>query len=148
MAGPTPEFWQTRFARKELPWDRGEANPQLQTWLATHALAPGAQVLVPGCGRGWEVAELAAAGMRVTGIDYAAGAIAACAALLAERGLAATLVEADVLQWQPEAPADAIWEQTCLLRFASGPLGRLCKAIASLAAARGRALRDVHADAR
>ena len=114
MAGPTQEFWQTRFARNELPWDRGAANPQLHAWLATHALEPGARVLVPGCGRGWEVAELAAAGMRVTGIDYAAGAIDACAALLSERGLEAELVRADVLGWQPKLPADAIWEQTCL----------------------------------
>lgn len=114
MAGPTQDFWQTRFMKNELPWDRGAANPQLHAWLSERSLAPGAHVLVPGCGSGWEVVELAAAGMRVTGIDYAPGALAACAALLAGRSLQADLRQADVLNWHPDTPADAIWEQTCL----------------------------------
>jgi methyl halide transferase len=29
-------------------------------------------------------------------------------------GLAATVAEADVLAWQPDAPVDAVYEQTCL----------------------------------
>jgi SAM-dependent methyltransferase len=52
--------------------------------------------------------------MSVTGIDYAPGAIKACAALLEQRGLQAQLEQADVLEWQPKAAVDAIWEQTCL----------------------------------
>ena len=33
---------------------------------------------------------------------------------LAQRGLQADVVQADVLQWSPAAPVDAVYEQTCL----------------------------------
>ena len=114
MAGPSQEFWQDRFATGQMPWDRGQANAQVARWIAAGAVARGSRVIVPGCGQGWEVAALAAAGMDVIGIDYAATALDRCRALLAAHGLTARLVEADVLQWQPEAPVDAIFEQACL----------------------------------
>ena len=114
MAGPTREFWQSKFESRHTPWDRGEASPQLGTWLAAGALGHAARVAVPGCGAGWEVAELAAAGHRVTALDYAAAAVERTRALLAQRRLTAQVVTADVLQWQPAEPLDAVYEQTCL----------------------------------
>lgn len=114
MAGPTREFWKERFATGTIPWDRGEPNPQLAQWLADGTLAPGARVIVPGCGQGWEVAALAAAGMGVTGIDFAVGALALCRQILERKNLSAQLVDADVLHWLPDAPVDAVFEQTCL----------------------------------
>lgn len=114
MTGPTKEFWKERFATGTLPWDRGEPNPQLAQWLADRTLAPGMRVIVPGCGQGWEVAALAAAGIEVTGIDFATGALAMCRQLLERAGARAQLVDADVLHWTPDAPVDAVFEQTCL----------------------------------
>lgn len=114
MSGPTHDFWQTRFATGNIPWDRGTPNPQLLQWLADGTLAAGSHVLVPGCGQGWEVAALAAAGCAVTGLDFAPEALALCRRLLGERRLDAPLVEANVLHWQPAAPVDAVFEQTCL----------------------------------
>ncbi len=114
MAGPDLDFWQSRFETGNTPWDRGQANPQLERWIAAGTIAPGISMIVPGCGQGWEVASLAAHGIAVTGVDYAPGALSACASLLQSAGLAAALVQADVLDWQPAAPADAVYEQTCL----------------------------------
>lgn len=114
MSGPTLEFWQDRFASRSIPWDRGETNPQLLHWLADGTLAPGSHVIVPGCGQGWEVAELAAAGMHVTGIDFATEALALCRQLLERRIASAQLLDANVLHWQPASPVDAVFEQTCL----------------------------------
>lgn len=114
MAGPSVDFWQSRFESGSTPWDRGAPNPQLKQWMDTGAIAAGDRILVPGCGRGWEVAELAAGGARVTGIDYAPGALTACRILLDSRALEAELVEADVLRWEPDAPVDLVYEQTCL----------------------------------
>jgi SAM-dependent methyltransferase len=114
MSGPTREFWQDRFASRTIPWDRGEANPQLLHWLADGTLAPGSSVVVPGCGQGWEVAELAEAGMHVTGIDFATEALALCRQLLERSVASAHLLDANVLHWQPPTPVDAVFEQTCL----------------------------------
>lgn len=113
MAGPTREFWEQRFAAGETPWDRGEANPQLDAWLASGALKP-CRILVPGCGSGYEVAVLAKAGFEVTALDYAPEAIGRTRKQLDAAGLKATVIEADALAWQPGKPFDAIYEQTCL----------------------------------
>jgi methyl halide transferase len=114
MAGPTQDFWKERFASGTTPWNRGAANPHLDQWIADGTLVPGNRVIVPGCGHGWEVATLAKAGMAVTGIDFAPNALAICQQLLAHEGATARLVDADILHWQPDAPVDAVFEQTCL----------------------------------
>ncbi|UCE32394.1 MAG: methyltransferase domain-containing protein [Burkholderiales bacterium] len=113
MAGPNREFWEQRFESRHTPWDRGAASPQLELWLASGVLAP-CRILVPGCGSGYEVEALARAGFEVTGLDYAAAAVNRTRARLEASGLAAQVVQADALQWQPAAPVDAVYEQTCL----------------------------------
>ncbi len=113
MAGPKSQFWQERFEKNEIGWDRGAASPQLIGWIESGALQP-CRIAVPGCGTGWEVAELARRGFDVTGIDYVAGAVERTRARLDAQGLKAEVLQADVLQYQPATPFDAVYEQTCL----------------------------------
>jgi SAM-dependent methyltransferase len=117
VAGPDVDFWQARFESGATPWDRGATSPQLGRWIASGELAP-CRILVPGCGSGYEVAELAAAGFRVTGLDYAPAAVRRTRELLASLpdsvAASAQVVQADALAWSPEAPFDAVYEQTCL----------------------------------
>lgn len=113
MAGPTREFWQQRFENQETGWDRGSPSPQLSAWLENGELQP-CRIVVPGCGSGWEVAELATRGFEVIGIDYTAAAVEKTRALLFGRTLKAEVIQADVLGYQPTMPFDAIYEQTCL----------------------------------
>ncbi len=118
MAGPDRAFWEQKFDAGQTPWDRGAANPQLSAWLQDGTLAPGMRVLVPGCGTGHEVAALARAGFEVTGLDYAQAAIQRTHArvdeLEAAMRMRVALVHADALEWQPDRPFDAVYEQTCL----------------------------------
>lgn len=113
MAGPDRAFWQQRFEQRATPWDRGAVGPQLVDWVRSGALAP-CRIAVPGCGSGHEVAWLAAHGFDVTGIDYAPAAVERTRARLDDAGARATVVQADVLDWTPAAPFDAVYEQTCL----------------------------------
>ncbi len=113
MAGPTTEFWQERFDKKETGWDREGPSPQLMSWLEAGELQP-CRIAVPGCGGGWEVAELARRGFDVVGIDYTPAAVERTRALLLAQGLRAQVLQADVLSYQPDEPFDAIYEQTCL----------------------------------
>ena len=127
MAGPSVDFWQQRFEANDIPWDRGAVSPQLAPWLADGTLAAGQRVAVPGCGSGHEVLALVQAGCQVTAIDYAPAAVARTAQRLRDAGLgdgACALVQADVLQWQPAEPLDAVFEQTCWCAIHPG--GRLC----------------------
>ncbi|MCV2369489.1 TPMT family class I SAM-dependent methyltransferase [Roseateles oligotrophus] len=116
MAGPTQEFWQQRFVSGQIPWDRGEAQPQLKQWLAQGLITPGQSLLVPGCGRGHELLLLAKAGVKVLGLDYAPAAVDLARTQLAAHDASglARVEQANVLTWQAEAALDAIYEQTCL----------------------------------
>jgi methyl halide transferase len=114
MPGPTPAFWQQRFEAGHVPWDRRRPSPQLDAWLGAGVLRAGDSVIVPGCGAGHEVAALASAGCRVTAVDIAPAAIELTRQRLRDAGQAADVRHADVLHWTPDAPCDAVYEQTCL----------------------------------
>lgn len=113
MAGPTKDFWDQRFAAGDTPWDRGASSPQLRTWIGSGLLKP-CRILVPGCGSGYEVVELALAGFEVVGLDYSDRAIARAHQNLKDAGVDAALVQADALTWRPNRPFDAVYEQTAL----------------------------------
>lgn len=137
MAGPSLQFWQSRFIEHATPWDRGAVNPQLDAWLRSGQIRPMAgmaarasgsddprvaRVLVPGCGSGHEVALLAEWGFDVTAVDYAPAAVertrSRLRALLqssrSDRVVRVEVVEADLFAFEPAGAFDAIYEQTCL----------------------------------
>jgi SAM-dependent methyltransferase len=103
--------WEKRYLSGMTGWDQGVSSPALDHWL--ESMSPG-RVLVPGCGHGHEIAVLAAAGHAVTAVDIAPSAVARLEQSLAEEGLEAEVLQADLLHWEPQAPFDAIYEQTCL----------------------------------
>ena len=113
MAGPDRDFWQRRFEQRQTPWDRAAPSPQIAAWVSDGTLRRGLRIAVPGCGSGHDVLALARAGCDVTAIDYASAAIELTQAQLTQHGERARLVQADVLDWQPESPLDAVYEQTC-----------------------------------
>ena len=105
--------WQGRYEKRETGWDRGQVSPALDHWFGNGNSRP-RRVLVPGCGRGYEVVALAARGFDVTAIDIAPAAVAALQGMLEREGVSAQVVETDLLHWQAPAPFDAVYEQTCL----------------------------------
>lgn len=70
----TRDGWQSRYETGATGWDCGQPNPALLRWLEND-LQP-CRVLVPGCGRGYKVVELATRGFDVTALDY--GRIGVC----------------------------------------------------------------------
>lgn len=115
--GPDREFWETRFVAQQTPWERGEVHPQLKRWLddgSLDAASLGGAIAVPGCGSGIDVAALAGAAFDVVAIDFTTAAIERTTQRLQAEGLSAQCVRADVLEWQPDAPLAAVYEQTCL----------------------------------
>ncbi len=86
-------------------------------WVQDVAASIPARMLGPGGGRhaldlcaapGGKTMQLAAAGWKVTAVDISGPRLARLADNLARTGLAAEIVAADVFEWQPAAPADAI----------------------------------------
>lgn len=105
--------WETLYQQGEMGWDRGESSPALSHWLAS-GLHKNQRILIPGCGRGHEVIELASLGFDVTALDMAPTAIEALNHALEAKGLQATVICGDLFHYKPEQAFDAIYEQTCL----------------------------------
>lgn len=61
--------WEACYEARDMRWDKGEAAPPLVDYLAAHPIT--GDVLVPGCGLGYDVRVLAQQRARVTGLDIA-----------------------------------------------------------------------------
>ncbi|KAF8055990.1 rhbg [Scenedesmus sp. PABB004] len=121
-------IWEAGLVPGEL-FDKGESSPQLLAMLRSGELdVRGKRVLVPGCGRGYDVCAFAAAGAAsAVGLDICPAAVAAARAA-APAGLAgappgaagaAQFEVADFFSWEPPGGAfDAGYDLTflCALR--------------------------------
>lgn len=106
--------WEALYQAENTGWDRGDVSPALQIWLDQTVLKEGASILIPGCGRGYEVVALAKLGFDVTAIDLAPSAIEVLNQGLTDAGVSATIVCADIFSYQTEHQFDVVYEQTCL----------------------------------
>lgn len=70
------DLWETRYRIGDTGWDRGESHPSLPAVLNRGWLL--GDILVPGCGRGYDVQTIANLGgpCTATGIDIAPSALA------------------------------------------------------------------------
>ena len=116
--------------------------------LPARLLGPvaGKRVLEIGAAPGGKTAQLAAAGARATAVDRSAPRLARLRENLARLGLDAEIVEADALDWRPQAPADAVLlDVPCtatgtIRRHPDIPHGRKPADVARLAESQGRLL--------
>jgi len=120
-------FWQGVYDAGPMPFDLGQATPALCDWLDGHPLDPG-RALVPGCGRGHDVIELARRGFDALGVDFARSAVRDARALAAKDRTTARFLERDLFSlladpgrqepWEAlpsleERTIDLWWENTC-----------------------------------
>ncbi len=113
MSGTQAIDWEGRYREGSTGWERRGFNPAFLNWRATGELAP-CRILVPGGGRSLEPLALAEAGFDVTVVDAAPSAVAAQRARFERLTVDARIEQADLFTWQPGAPFDAIYDQTCL----------------------------------
>jgi SAM-dependent methyltransferase len=71
----TQTDWEAWYQSGDTPWEKGAAHPALVDFLAENG-PPRGEILVPGCGSGFDARALSAPSNHVTGIDLAPFAIA------------------------------------------------------------------------
>jgi len=105
-----PDFWETRYRDHVTPWDAGRVPARLQQYA--REMKPGARVLIPGCGSGYEAYFLADAGFDVLAIDFSAAAVEVAKANL---GRFADLVRlADFFAFDAGPAYDVMFERAFL----------------------------------
>jgi SAM-dependent methyltransferase len=113
MSGTQAIDWESRYRDGTTGWERPGLNPAFLAWRESGALSP-CRILVPGGGRSVEPVALAEAGFDVTVVDAAASAVAAQRARMERLHVQARVEQADLFAWTPDAPFDAVYDQTCL----------------------------------
>lgn len=125
------EFWHERWREGRTGFHRPEVNPWLVAHLPRLALAAGARVLVPLCGKSLDLGWLADRGLRPVGVEISPLALEALFAARGveapERASAGALerwtgggIEAfcgDFLALDAETlgPCDALWDRAALI---------------------------------
>ncbi|MBZ9612282.1 thiopurine S-methyltransferase [Rheinheimera maricola] len=79
-----PEFWQEKWQKREIAFHQAAANPLLISWFNQLALAPGATVFLPLCGKSLDIHWLLEQGYSVVGAELSEMAVQE---LFAELGL-------------------------------------------------------------
>ena len=81
-----PDFWHSRWRDNAIAFHKSDVNQYLERYVDRLALAEGAEVLVPLCGKSVDMHWLAARGYRVAGVELSGIAIRD---FFAEQGIAA-----------------------------------------------------------
>jgi len=104
--------WDACYQKGEAFWDKGVPAPALKQYLERHAVR--GRALVPGCGRGHEVALAVEHGLDATGLDIAPTGVAEARALyphLAERFVTGSLFDPPA---EMRGAYDVVLEHTCM----------------------------------
>ncbi len=125
---PDPNFdWEALYTAQDTPWDKGVEAPPLADFLA-HERIEG-EVLVPGCGRGYEVRALAVKGAKVTGIDIAPTAIEIARELPRAGSERYLLVDLFALPPALQGAFDWVVEHTCFCAIHPGQRAAYVQAV-------------------
>lgn len=104
--------WDAKYRNGEVFWDKGAPAPAMKQYLERHVVR--GRALVPGCGRGHEVALAMDHGLDATGLDIAPTGVAEARALyphLAERFIIGDLF---ALPEEMHSAYDVVLEHTCM----------------------------------
>lgn len=104
--------WDQCYQRGEVFWDKGAPSLPMKQYLSRHAVR--GRALVPGCGRGHEVALAVEHGLDAVGLDIAPTGVAEARALyprLAERFVVGDLFNPPA---EMRGAFDVVLEHTCM----------------------------------
>ncbi|MEX1045454.1 MAG: methyltransferase [Chthoniobacterales bacterium] len=130
--------WNQRYEAGDTPWDKGEAHPVLRDML-THGALSG-HILVPGCGTGYDVRELAGRGLSVTGLDVAPLALAAARSHERVGGETYQLVDFFAPPPEMREAFDGVFEHTCFCAIDPRRRTEYVEAVAAVLPPGGRLL--------
>lgn len=127
--------WETRYRQGDTPWEKGAAAPPLIELTNRWQTEPpwgGGPVLVPGCGFGHDVREIARSGVPVVGVDLSAAAVEGADRF--ERSGAETYRQVDLFDrsWWPESGFAGWWEHTCFCAIDPADRPRYAEAAGAL----------------
>ena len=133
--------WEGMWGRGLQPgqaFDCKQCEPAFKALLKTDLAGGGGRsALVPGCGRGYAVAELVQAGYATTGLEVAPTAVAAATKHLAGVEGTWSILEADFFTHNPPTKYDVIYDCTFLCAIPPDARNAWAETMAELLAENG-----------
>ena len=129
-----PGFWDERFERGFMPWDRGGVPQALRDFSASR---PPMRTLIPGCGAAYELAYLSEQGWDATAIDFSPAAVQTARTSFPQ--WADRVVQADFFAYQPPRTLRTDLRARLPVRLAENDVATGGRALRSPAAHRRRA---------
>ncbi len=121
--------WEARYRAGDTPWDRGAPSPGLIDFLKAYPIS--GEVLVPGCGLGYDVRALAATADRVVGLDVARAAVGKARQFEGVGGEEYVLGDFFKLPEKLRGGFDWVFEHTCFCAFEPERRGDYVEAVAA-----------------
>jgi SAM-dependent methyltransferase len=103
------EFWDSRYSSRKTPWDFNGIPGALAAFLKNN---PPSNVLIPGCGPGYEVRAFDEAGWEVVAIDFSPAAVERARETLGK--LASRVILGDFFRHDFGAQFSTIYERAFL----------------------------------
>jgi len=117
--------WEKSWEVGATPWDLGKATPIIAHLVKTGTL-PNGRALVPGCGTGYDVVEMASPDRYVVGLDLSKTAVDQSTKLFASLPNAQhfSFLAEDFFTWEPAEKFDLIFDYTffCAIEPSMRPL--------------------------
>ena len=111
MDSTIPDFWEQRYLSNRIPWDFHGVPPALVDFL--RRIPAARDVLLPGCGSGYEVKAFHEFGWRPLAIDFSPAAVRRAREVVGLL-LAPAVRQADFFTDSFDGPFDLIYERTFL----------------------------------
>ena len=107
-----PQFWDYMYKADEAAWDLGGPTPFFEDLAKT---TPAGELIVIGCGSGYDAITFAKYGFDVTAVDFAPSAIKNLRTTSRKENVKLKIIEQDIFSLIPEYQNkfDYIIEQTC-----------------------------------
>lgn len=131
--------WESCYQMGDTPWDKGMAAPPLRELIERMGVDiwQGGPVLVPGCGTGHDVREIASSGVTVVGLDLAPSAVAAAQGACRVGDEIYQVGDFLSHEWPGRQTYSALWEHTCFCAIPPGRRGDYAASAARSLAAGG-----------
>ena len=108
----TQTDWEAAYRRGDTPWEKGKAHPALIDFLAENGPIAG-EILVPGCGFGYDARTLSTSANHVIGIDLAPFAIVKARSLPKVAHEEYLVADLFTLPAEFDSQFDIVFEHTC-----------------------------------
>eukprot|EP00761_Pharyngomonas_kirbyi_P004405 gb/GECH01004409.1/.p1 GENE.gb/GECH01004409.1/~~gb/GECH01004409.1/.p1 ORF type:complete len:217 (+),score=65.01 gb/GECH01004409.1/:1-651(+) len=109
--------WNGLWQEGKTPWDIGKSTPALRQFVEDGIIPRKGRVLVPGCGRGYDVISMASPERHTIGMDLSPVAIKEAESLRDSNGIKPSTAEffsGDFFEYNPEEKFDLIYDYTFL----------------------------------